>query len=640
IYSVLFSFSTQEPLVSKETTLDTGFLSSRPRSAALDVQTLQHQKPRRHNFKDHSEFTNLKKKTILENNIFEESLNSKDPSFSSSFVSHVTINQQLSPISHSTPNKKQLNDITLSSECLGALNDQELSNELYKNTFGKSSHISPEINDSEKVVLEGFGSSPSSILHRDTSYSSFLEKSPKVLEKDENVLFLTDLIKKYKDTERQTNALIISHEQHIDELESKIESLSLELKDKKKELFEANSREKGLFSQITVLEKELEKLQHDLYSWEEKYSNMKVNHEEQLNEIDNINKMLKEKESELLKSERLIKDLKDSKDSLETERFLFSDKISALKKQCQELELKNQELEEHKFENMHLNDIIERLNYDLEEIKKERLKDTFLDKTINIKTNSMSLENELLLKSQDNEIKEGILVKFMNIYSLCNPESKTTLNDNMFSINTRIKTSNKGIQVNTLQETNLFFKDKNDTPLLLNSNDFYKTVNFTNENMENSKEISDQCNILSHEMNLQNRLIEKLFYHKFKTPKKINKFLKNNLKSNKSFLFFNNSFFKKYLNWIVLISYVCITLFIGIWITHQEWFLWFGKKPAGITYAELKAWKQANSLNFKLYENGIINFRRTWLEGNWRWLNCLGWWIDNSIRDINIQWPS
>ncbi|KAG4303742.1 hypothetical protein PORY_002855 [Pneumocystis oryctolagi] len=37
---------TQEPLVSKETTLDTGFLSSRPRSAALDVQTLQHQKPR------------------------------------------------------------------------------------------------------------------------------------------------------------------------------------------------------------------------------------------------------------------------------------------------------------------------------------------------------------------------------------------------------------------------------------------------------------------------------------------------------------------------------------------------------------------------------------------------------------------
>ncbi|KTW28998.1 uncharacterized protein T551_02272 [Pneumocystis jirovecii RU7] len=618
----------EEPLVHQENTINTDFLSSRPRSAALNTLALQHPRPRRSNIKECIESSNSLEKTVLENTTFEESLNPQKPSFMSSFVSHMTMSRQLSPISHSTPNKKQFNNVT-SSEYFKTPNNQESFGELYKDPFTKSDYAAPKVEDNlEKIVLEGFGSSPSSILCRDISESSFLEKSPRTLQKDENILFLTDLIRKYKDTERQTNALIISHEQHIDELESKVESLSLELKDKKKELFETNSREKNLFGQVTILEKELEKLQHDLHSWEEKYSNMKINCEEQLNEIETVRKIVKEKENELIKSEQLIKDLKENKNSLEAEHFFFSDKISLLKEQYKELESKNQELEEYKFENIRLNEVIERLNCDLEDIKKDKPKNNLLDDvTINTKRTSMNLENELLSEFRDNEIETE-------------KDRECPLNAGKFSINTCIKTLDKGIQVDTLQKTDILFKDKNDD-FSLNFTDSSKALNFIkNENITDSEEINNQYNILSHEMNLQNHLIEKLFCHKFKTPKKINKFLRNNLKYNNSFLFLNNIFFKKSLGWVALISYVCITLFIGIWIAHQEWFLWFGKRPKGITYAELKAWKRANSLNFKLYENGIIGFRRTWFEGNWRWINCLGWWIDNSLRDANTQWPS
>ncbi|KAG5518028.1 hypothetical protein PMAC_003212 [Pneumocystis sp. 'macacae'] len=537
-----------------------------------------------------------------------ESLNLQKPSFMSSFVSHMTMSRQLSPISHSTPNKKQINN-PASSEYFKTPNNQDSFGELHKDPFTKSDYASSKVEDNpEKMILEGFGSSPSSILCRDISENS-LEKFPQTLQKDDNILFLTDLIKKYKDTERQTNALIISHEQHIDELESRVESLSLELKDKKKELSETNSREKNLFSQVTILEKELEKLQHDLHSYEEKYSNMKIDCEEHLNEVESIKKIAKEKENELIKSEQLINDLRENKESV-TEHLFFSDKISLLKKQCQELELKNQELEEYRFENIRLNELIERLNYDLEDIRGDKSKNNLLDDvTINIKKNSVNLENELLSEFRNKDTETG---------------SKYPLNAEYFPVSTCIEISNKGIQVDTLRKT-----------------DSFKTLNSINsEDLENLKEINNQYNILSHEMNLQNHLIERLFYHKFKTPEKINRFLKDNLKYDNSFLFLSNMFSRKSLGWITLISYLCITLFIGIWIAHQEWFLWFGKKPKGITYAELKAWKRANSLNFKLYENGIIGFRRTWFEGNWRWINCLGWWIDNSLRDANTQWPS
>lgn len=142
--------------------------------------------------------------------------------------------------------------------------------------------------------------------------------------------------------------------------------------------------------------------------------------------------------------------------------------------------------------------------------------------------------------------------------------------------------------------------------------------------------------MLSREIKTQNHLIEKLFQHKSKIFKKSDK-LKNNLKIN-SFLF--SILFLKSLNWIVLVLCAFIILFIGVWMTNQNWFVLFGGKPQGITYAELNAWKRANSLDYKLYQNGIIGFRRSWLEGNWRWINCLEWWIDNLLRDVNIQWPS
>ncbi|KAG5437589.1 hypothetical protein PCANB_000624 [Pneumocystis canis] len=585
---------TQEQFISsQENSINTDFLSSRPRSAPLNTMILQCQKPRRSNIKDYVDSSNSGKKKTLRDNTFEiESLN-------------------LSPISHSTPTKKQFNDTSY--EHLKTPTSRNSSSRISEESFIKFDFIQSKVNeDPGKVILEGFGSSPFSILCRDVSDTSLLEKSPQTLQKDENILFLTDLLKKYKDTERQNNALITRHEQHIDELESKLEILSSELKDKKKELFETNSREKNLFGQVIVLEKELEKLQRDIRSWEDKYLGMKMNCDEYINEIEHIKKILKEKENELAKSGKIVKDLKEDKDSV---------------KQYQELELKNQELEEYKFENIRLNELIERLNFDLEEIKKEKLKENLLDDiTMNTKKNHLNLENELLPKLQDNET---------------DADRKSELNTQQSFTKVSIKTLDKGIQVNTFQKTNIISEDKDNSSLSLNMNDSLKTFCFPNiENLGNFENIHKEYNAFFQEMNSQDHLIEKLFQYKFKTPEKVDKNFKDNLKFHTLFLFLNSAFFKKSLNWVMLILYICITFFISIWIVHQEWFLWVGKRPKGITYAEFKAWKRANSLNFRLYENRIIGSRRTWLEGNWRWINCLGWWIDNLFRDLDTQWPS
>ncbi|EMR08022.1 hypothetical protein PNEG_03464 [Pneumocystis murina B123] len=590
----------EESLISCKKSVINTDLSSRSRSAPLEVSALQHQKPRCFSSKDYIELSNIKEKSSLNNDsIMPESFN-------------------ISPVSHSTPNKRQLNDISFS----GFLkpSSQNLLSDIYRDNFVGSDFVLPKIDDSleKEIVLEGFGSSPSSVLRKDISESSF-EKSPQALQKDENILFLTDLVRKYKDSERQTNALIIRHEQHIDELESKIESVCLELKDKKKELFETSSREKNLFNQVSVLEKELEKQQKELRSWEDKYLNMKTNCEEQLNEVERVKNTIKEKEKEIEKSQQLIKDLREGKDSLEVERYFFSDKISALKEQYQELELKNQELNEYKFENIRLNEIIEKLNSELDEIKRNKLKEDLLEyTTTNIeRVNPMNLENELLSTLQNDKIEA---------------DQNLVLNARQPFIDT-FETLNKGVQVNTLQETNIDLEHENNNCLNLNVSS--KTEYINDKSLQNFQEINNQYDLLSREINTQNHLIEKLFQHRFKIFKKNES--KNNLKIN-NFLFF--ILFFKSLNWIILVLCICIILSIGAWMTNQNWFVLFREKPQGITYAELNAWKRANSLDYKLYQNGIIGSGRLWLEGNWRWINCLEWWIDNLLRDVNIQWPS
>ncbi|KAG5440091.1 hypothetical protein PCK2_000603, partial [Pneumocystis canis] len=390
---------TQESFASyQENTINTDLLSSRPRSAPLNTFILQCQKPRRSTIKDYGDPSTSGKKKSLGDNTFET----------------------LSPIFHSTPNKKEFNDTT-SYEHPKTPISRNLSSELSEDSFMKLDFVRSKVNnDFEKVVLEGFGSSPFSTLCRDISDTSLLEKSPQTLQKDENILILTDLLKKYKDTERQNNALITRHEQHIDELE-----------------------------------------------------------------------------------------------------------------------------------------------------------------------NPLNLENELLPKLQDNEIET---------------DQKPELNVEQSFINISIKTLDKGIQVNTFQKTDIISEDKDNCSLSLDVDDSLKTLYSSNiKKLENSKDIHNQYNVLFHETNHQDHLIEKLFQHKFRTLEGADRIFKDNLKLNTLFLFLNNP----------------------IWIVHQEWFLWAGKRPKGITYAEFKAWKRANSLNFKLYENGIIGFRRTWLEGNWRWINCL-----------------
>ncbi|KTW26085.1 hypothetical protein T552_02978 [Pneumocystis carinii B80] len=577
------SIAEELPISSKKATIEAN-LSSRLRSAPLDVPTLHHQKPRCFSSKDHIELSNSQEKSPLNNeSMMPESFN-------------------ISPLSHSTPNKRQINDISFS----GFLKPSDFVLSKIDDSLGK------------EAVLEGFGSSPSSVLRKEVSESS-LEKSPETLQKDENILFLTDLVRKYKDSERQTSALISRHEQHINELESKIESVCLELKDKKKELFETNSREKNLFNQVSALEKELEKQQRELRSWEDKYLNMKTNCEEQLNEVERVKNTIKEKEKEVEKCEELIKDLREGKDSWEVERYFFSDKISALKEEYQELELKNQKLNEYKFENIRLNEIIEKLNSELDEIKRNKLKEDLLEyTTTNMKrVNPMNLENELLSTLQNDKIETD----------------KNLVLDTQQPFIDTYEPLNKSVQVDTLQETNVDIENENNDGLSLDVSS--KTKYMDNKDLENSQEINNQYDILSREINTQNYLIEKIFQHRFKIFKK-NDESKNNLKIN-NFLFF--VLFFKSLKWIIFVLSIIIIVFISAWIINQNWFILFGEKPQGITYAEMNAWKRANSLD-KLYENGIIGFRRPWLEGNWKWFNYLEWWIDDLLRDVNIQWPS
>lgn len=87
---------------------------------------------------------------------------------------------------------------------------------------------------------------------------------------------------------------------------------------------------------------------------------------------------------------------------------------------------------------------------------------------------------------------------------------------------------------------------------------------------------------------------------------------------------------------LLVALYSLFILLFGYLIASQK----STTSTSGVTYAEMKAWDRANSIEYLLDYHGVIGPGHSyrWWEGGWVWVEMLGYWLEDKLQDR--PWPS
>ncbi|KAF8577772.1 UPF0014-domain-containing protein [Ramaria rubella] len=178
-----------------------------------------------------------------------------------------------------------------------------------------------------------------------------------------------DLARRLMEAERSLQNRLADHEVEIEEMQSKLDDIKSELTATKREEKELRNKERQNIQQIQVLESELAKLQKTLDSSRALYQNLQKQYAEQCAESEKYRNSLRRKDQE-------TKELEDSAQLHQIEVQKWNHQREALEAAHsiteQELAIARQaqtELEDQKQENLVLKETIDRLRFDLDELR-------------------------------------------------------------------------------------------------------------------------------------------------------------------------------------------------------------------------------------------------------------------------------
>ncbi|KAI0707312.1 hypothetical protein C8Q76DRAFT_629087 [Earliella scabrosa] len=179
----------------------------------------------------------------------------------------------------------------------------------------------------------------------------------------------TDLGRKLLEAERTLQNRLAEHEQELEDMQSRLEEARSELSATKREEKELRSKERTNSTQIAALESEIAKLQKSLDTARASYQSLQKQYQEQCAESERYRNNLRRRDQE-------IKDFQDAANlhAVEAQKWLreqatYEERILVLEGELNVAQQAQAQLDEQKQENMMLKETIDRMRFDMDELR-------------------------------------------------------------------------------------------------------------------------------------------------------------------------------------------------------------------------------------------------------------------------------
>ncbi|GAA5896451.1 uncharacterized protein JCM6883_006909 [Sporobolomyces salmoneus] len=192
---------------------------------------------------------------------------------------------------------------------------------------------------------------------------------------------VADLQRKLKDAEGRLQASASAFEQDQSDLEARLEEVRAELQSKRREEKELRNNEKQHLGQISSLEGDIAKLTKSLERSRENYDSMKRNYTESCEEAERLRALVAETRRENRAAEESIQGHALQVQQFERDRELLQQGINKLEEDLEDARKAQDTLDDQKQENLVLKETIDRLRFDLDEMRTANRKSGFLDPT-------------------------------------------------------------------------------------------------------------------------------------------------------------------------------------------------------------------------------------------------------------------
>ncbi|KAI5481521.1 Annexin family protein [Pseudohyphozyma bogoriensis] len=190
---------------------------------------------------------------------------------------------------------------------------------------------------------------------------------------------INELTKKLKDQEARNESSASAYEQEHSELEGRLEEARAELQVKRREEKELRSSEKQHLGQITALEADIAKLTRSLERSREQYETMKKNYQDQCAEAEKLRALVAETRRENRAAEEAAQVHTIQVQQFEQDREALQGTIAALESELAVAIKAEEVLNDQKQENRMLKETIDRLKFDMDELRSAGRKSMFLE---------------------------------------------------------------------------------------------------------------------------------------------------------------------------------------------------------------------------------------------------------------------
>ncbi|PBL03350.1 hypothetical protein ARMGADRAFT_910387, partial [Armillaria gallica] len=180
---------------------------------------------------------------------------------------------------------------------------------------------------------------------------------------------IAELMRRLTETDRALQKRISEHDSEVEEMSTRIDELRSELNASKRDEKDLRSKERTYMNQISALENEIAKLTKSLESSRSSYANLQKQYAEQCSASEKYRHDLRQREETIrnLKETGSLHEMEAMKWTKEHEAY--EARISSLE---DELELAQQvqaQLDEQKQENLLLKETIDRMRFDMDEMR-------------------------------------------------------------------------------------------------------------------------------------------------------------------------------------------------------------------------------------------------------------------------------
>ncbi|BGP28596.1 hypothetical protein JCM10296v2_000332 [Rhodotorula toruloides] len=188
-----------------------------------------------------------------------------------------------------------------------------------------------------------------------------------------------DLARKLKENEARFQTSAAAYEQEVSDLEAQIEEVRAELQTKRREEKELRSVEKEHLQQISSLEADITKLTKSLERSREAYDGMKRNYTSTCEEAERLRALVAETRRENRAAEEAIQSHGLQIQQFERDRELLQQAVNKLEEDLVVARRAQDSLDEQKQENLLLKETIDKLRFEIEEMRVVGRKSGFLD---------------------------------------------------------------------------------------------------------------------------------------------------------------------------------------------------------------------------------------------------------------------